>query len=80
MRIRINLDEQLLADATRLALESNLTVSAVVEEALRERLARRQERKSVRLTVFGSGGLLPGASLDDTVVLLDTMHDTDRHL
>lgn len=41
MRTTIRLDDELLREAKRLAAETNQTLTAVIEEALRERLARR---------------------------------------
>ena len=41
MRTTINLDDQLLADAKRLAQQSGKTLTAIIEDALCERLARR---------------------------------------
>ena len=72
----IRLDEQLLAEVKQLAAQSGQTMTAVVEEALREMLARRQriaERPPVRLPTFGRKGLLPGVDLDDSPGLLDLM-------
>jgi hypothetical protein len=75
MRTTLNLDDQLLADAKKLAAESGRTLTAVFEDALRERLARRDaaRRKPVKLHTFGSGGTLPGIDLDDSAALLDVM-------
>ena len=58
------------------AAESRTTVTALIEQALRERLARRRRQvrsQPVRLTTFGSKGLQPGVDLDDSAALLDLM-------
>ena len=76
MRTTIRLDEQLLARAKKAAVESGTTLTAIIEEALREKLARRQQRDSrrrVRLKTFQGTGLRPGVDLDDTAALLDLM-------
>ena len=72
MRTTINLDEQVLAEAKLLAQRTGQTLTAVIEDALRERLARRAAPASVepvRLTTVGGNGLLPGVDLDDSAAL-----------
>lgn len=76
MRTTVRLDEHLLAQAKQLAAASGKTLTSVLEEALREKLARRANggrRKSVRLRVCDGGGVLPGVDLDDSSSLLDVM-------
>jgi hypothetical protein len=79
MRTTINLDDQLLADAKRLAHESGKTLTAVIEDALRERLARResprQRSQAFRLHTFKGNGLQPGVDLDNSAALRDLMDD-----
>jgi len=79
MRTTIHLPDDLLAQAKRAALESGTTLTAVIEEALRERLARRavQAPPAVRLTTFGGSGPKPGVDLDDSAALLDFMERSD---
>ncbi len=64
MRTTITIDEGLLADAKKRAAELDITLSAIIEDALRERLARsRTTRKPrFRLVTFGGGGLQPGVT------------------
>lgn len=62
----------------RHALESGTTVTAVITEALRERLERHRDRTSkppapLDLATTGEGGLLPGVDLDDSATLMDLM-------
>lgn len=62
--------------AKEYAARHQKTLSALVEEALQERLAGRRERsgkRRVRLPTFRGDGLLPGLSLDDTATLYDRM-------
>jgi hypothetical protein len=76
MRTTIRLDEQLLAQARQLALETGTTLTAVIEDALRERLARRRagsRPEPGRLTTVGGEGLQPGVDLDDSAALQDAM-------
>jgi hypothetical protein len=75
VRTTIRLDETLLSEAKALAARSGKTLTAVIEEALRESLARRRQRRSGRpqLPSFQGQGLQPGVDLDDTDALLDLM-------
>jgi hypothetical protein len=75
MRTTVYLPDDLLKEIKKLAAESHTTVTAIIEDALRERLGRRQRPTvpPVHLTTFGGGGLQPGADLDDTAALLDLM-------
>jgi len=79
MRTTVRLDEKLLKEAKRQAAESGMTLTAIIEESLRERLARKQAgakpRKLVRLRIAGKGGMRPGVDLDDTASLIDLMED-----
>lgn len=77
MRTTIRLADDLLRDAKREAASTGTTLTALIEDSLRERLYRRSEAESanepVRLPTYGSGGVLPGIDLDDTSALLDAM-------
>ena len=76
MRTTIRLDEDLLRQAKAPAARTGRTLTAVIEDALRETLARqrsRQDRPRVALPTFRGNGLQPGVDLDDTAGLLDTM-------
>lgn len=81
MRTTVRLDEELLREAKRQAAESGMTLQAIIEESLRERLARgrgpQQARRPVRLKTAGAGGALPGIDLDDASSLLDAMDEAD---
>jgi hypothetical protein len=83
MRTTIRLDDGLLADAKALAARSGRTLTAVIEDALREALARSRGRSRTRDVLplsSHSGGLQPGVDLDDTAALLDLMESDDRPL
>ncbi|MGH7165851.1 MAG: CopG family transcriptional regulator [Nitrospiraceae bacterium] len=76
MRTTINLPDELLVQVKKLAAASRTTVTALIEDALREVLGKRRrgrKREPVKLKTFGNQGLLPGVDLDDTDALLDLM-------
>jgi hypothetical protein len=76
MRTTIRLDDQLLVAVKKLAAEKGTTMTAIIDDALRQALARRKaskRRSRVRLTTFGGRGLQPGVDLDDTASLIDRM-------
>ena len=80
MRTTIRLDDELLASTKQLALQTGRTLTAVIEDALREVLARHQNQKKkdrVRLTTVKGKGLLPGVDLDDAASLVDLMEQED---
>jgi len=81
MRTTIRLTDALLREAKQEAAKNSLTLTALIEESLRERLARSrtsaEARLPVRLTTTGSGGVHPGIDLDDTASLLDLMDASD---
>ena len=73
------MEDSLLRRAKRIAARRDTTLTAILEEALREWLDRqRRVRKSEHSelpTSRSSGGLLPGIDLDHTADLLDRMDD-----
>jgi hypothetical protein len=77
MRTTINIDDALLAEARQVAARTGRSLTAVVEDALRESLHRRGQSapRTVELPVFGEGGVQPGVDLDDSASLLDLMED-----
>jgi hypothetical protein len=80
MRTTIRLDDDLLRAAKRLAVESGRTLTAVIEDALRQALARSDKPPSsrVKLPVSQSGSKLrPGVDLDNSAALLDLMESYD---
>ncbi|MHC4959081.1 MAG: ribbon-helix-helix protein, CopG family [Planctomycetota bacterium] len=74
-RTTIRLNEHLMVEVKKYAAETGRTLTAVIEDALRETLGRRDEepRRSVRLTTFRGRGVQPGVDLDDSASLLDRM-------
>ena len=81
MRTTIKLDDSLLAEARAHAARTGTSLTAVVENALREALARRRGEdggRSVDLPVFRSSRPLPGVDLDASAALLELMEGTGR--
>ena len=80
MRTTVRLDDALLAEAKTLASRTGRTLTAVIEDALRETLARsrRTARQCVDLPTFAGSGLQPGVDLDDSAALLGLMESHSR--
>jgi hypothetical protein len=83
MRTTVRLDENLLREAKGYAAATGRTltavIEAVIEDALREALARRHkssERSCFRLRTFKGTGLQPGIDLDDSAALWDLVDGT----
>ena len=81
MRLTIHLDDDLMREVRRLALESGTTVAAVIAQSLRERLQRHEDPAPsplapLALPTTGKGGLRAGVDLDDSAALLELM---ERH-
>lgn len=78
MRTTIRLDDQLLKSARSFAHETGKTLTAVIEDALREVLSRRihpPRRRRVTLTTVRGRGVRPGIDLDDSAALLVFMEE-----
>ena len=77
MRTTIRLDNELLKSAKRLAHDTGKSLTAIIEDALRQTLARqatsKQTRKPVKLTTVSGHGVRPGVDLNDTAALLALM-------
>lgn len=80
MRTTIRLDEQLLAETKKYAVATGQSMTAVIEDALRQMLAKPKqlaERPPVYLTTVDGNGLQPGVDLDDSAALLELMETDD---
>ncbi len=77
MRTTVDLPDDLLRQIKRVAISSKRTLTHVIQDAVRESLARRRHAPAARCTlpVFGEGGVHAGVDLDDTSALLDVMDD-----
>lgn len=76
MRTTVRMDDDLLRQSKALAARTGRTLTAVIEDALRETLARQRGRRSrprPALPTFRGRGLRPGVDLDDSAGLLDIM-------
>jgi len=81
MRMTIRLDEELLAEVKALAARTNRTMTAVIEDALRQMLAQQSGgmiREPVSLYVVDGDGLQPGVDLDDSAAVIELMDDGDN--
>lgn len=81
MRTTIKIDDALLTEAKARAARSGTTLSAVVEDALREAFARRsrlsrQGRRTVELPTHAGSRMREGIDLDDSAAILDLMEET----
>ncbi|HYL34326.1 MAG TPA: hypothetical protein VEV17_00280 [Bryobacteraceae bacterium] len=72
MRTTIDLPEPLIHNAKRQASERGVTLSALVEDALRSHLAARRKRPDAPFRLYTVGGRLvrPDLDLDRTSALL----------
>jgi hypothetical protein len=78
MRTTVRLDDDLLKEAKVRAAEQGISLTQLIDESLRERLASRPQqmgRKRFRLPTYGEGGTLPGVNLDDNRALRDLMDE-----
>ena len=77
MRTTVTIDDDLLKQAKREALERGQTLGEVIEDALRSRLiARSTPRQTFRfrlVTSGGTGGPRPGIDLADNAAVRDVM-------
>lgn len=76
MRTTVYLPDELLAASKRHAAETSRTLTRLIEDSLREALARSSEqriRPAPELPSFGGGRLMPGVDLDDSAALLELM-------
>lgn len=76
MRTSLRLNDELMKEAKELAAKTGKTLTAVIEDSLRETFARRRlsaERPRVVLPTETGNGLLPGVDLDDSAALLDVL-------
>lgn len=84
MRTTLNIDEALLAEFKQLAARTHRSLSAVIQDALRESLARQaaaSSAKRVKLPTSGRGGLMPGVDLDDNAALTEILEaERDQRL
>jgi anthranilate phosphoribosyltransferase len=76
MRTTINVNEQLLKQAKAQAAALGVSLAQLIEDALRERLCRREpvcDGKRVRIVTMKGQGMRPGVDLDNHQSLLEIM-------
>jgi hypothetical protein len=76
MRTTVRLDDDLLKEAKVRAAQQGITLTQLIDESLRERLAARPRRMSAepfRLGTYGEGGARPGVNLEDNRATRDLM-------
>lgn len=90
MKRTIELDEKLIEEATKAAVAHGSTLTALLEDAVREKLADMKlddsaetskvaapARHRVELPVFHGDGLQPGVSIESWADLVDLMDRED---
>jgi hypothetical protein len=80
MRTTVRLDDQLLSAAKKTAAETGRTLTPVIEDALRQSLAKSKTANKparFRLPVLDLGETMPGVDLDNSAALLDLMEAGD---
>lgn len=77
MRTTISLDEALLKQARRVALDRGISLNELVVVALRVELNRPKpdQKKRIELPTFKGRGLRPGVDLDDSAALEEIMNE-----
>jgi hypothetical protein len=76
MQTTIQLDETLLAQATKLAQAKGYDLSHFIEETLRDKIAPKPpvaRQPFFRLTTVGGQGVRPGVDLNNSTALLALM-------
>lgn len=73
----VQLPDNLLKETERFAAATHRDVNEIVEQALRDWLARHEATSPVRLITYGQGGFWPGVNLDDSAALLAIMDAAD---
>lgn len=76
MKLTINLDEKLFEEVEAVTNQTGQTVTAVIEDALRQMLNQRKPTlrpDPIRLITVSGNGLLSGVNLDKSASLLDCM-------
>jgi hypothetical protein len=77
MRTTVTIDDDLLREAKQRAAAEGRTLSDLVSEGLRERLAQGEapRRRPFRLVTFGGRGPRPGVDLSSNAALLDLLDE-----
>jgi hypothetical protein len=78
MRTIVEIDDALLAEAKKLAIDTGRTLTQVLEDSLRTALAQRDAQKPIKFhTSKVGGGVQPGVDISNNAALLDLMDEYD---
>jgi hypothetical protein len=77
MRTTVTIDDEVFRTAKRRAADEGRTLSDLITEALRARLAQRpgKDQKPYEPVTFGEGGPLPGIDITNNAAVRDAMDD-----
>jgi hypothetical protein len=76
MRTTINIDDQILAIAKHRAIEQGVTLTSIIENALRDTLFKTEKKTGeIQLLTVKGAGVKPGIDLGHSSSLLDIMDD-----
>lgn len=75
MRTTVRLNEALMRKVKQYALDHNQTLTSVIEEALNDKLTRRNEASKPFVLITARGNLQPGVNLDSNAELLEQMEE-----
>lgn len=77
MRTTVTIDDQVFRDAKRQAADEGRTLSDLITEALRTRLALKHvaTEKPYRMLTYGRGGPRPGIDITNNAAVRDAMDD-----
>ena len=74
MRTTVQIDDRLLREAKRYAVQHGRTFTSVLEDSVRQFLGNPAPRKGVepfRMVTFKGDGVRPGVDLDDSAAIWD---------
>jgi hypothetical protein len=81
MRTTLTIDSQVLAEFKKRSAETHQTLSRLIEDALREHLARLRDSSGTRpldFPVVRGRGLAPGVDLSSNASLAEYLYGPDR--
>lgn len=80
MRTTIRINDQLLRDAKALAANMGCSLTSLIEDGLRQKLAHQTTdsgQNPIKLKTVSGRGLRPGVDLDDSAKMLDLLEHAD---
>ena len=76
MRTTVRLDDAIMKAAKKAAVERNMSLTRFIEEALQEKLMKKngpKRKNSTALVTYRGNGVQPGVDLDNSADLLQVM-------